>query len=152
MFRRNLVVARTNLRRRLLREGVIRVYLRFVTAEIHRASGVGAGVFVAAYDLYYGERLPDYEAQRLRDILDWFDRNLRRPSRFSRSTRRSRPGCAVCWFRPTAREHLARAYEMADILEENGVLVWRLRSPKVGYVVYADEHQVVAEPVADMVF
>jgi hypothetical protein len=130
----------------------MRVFLRFVTAEIHRNSGVEAGVFVAAYDLYYGDRLPAYEAQRLRDILDWFNLYLKEPRRFSRSTRRSRPGCAVCWFRPTAREHLARAHEMAAILEENGLFIRRIKAPKVGYVVYEDEHQVVAEPVADMIF
>ena len=39
---------------------------------------------------------------------------------------------------------------MVSILEGNDVLVWRLKAPKVGYVVYEDEHQVVAEPVADM--
>lgn len=126
------------------------MYLRFVTAEIDPASRVEAGVFSAAYDLYYGGRLPEYEKERLRDIFDWFDLYLKEPTRFYRSWRR--PRGAICWFRPTAREHLARAHEMADILEENGVFVWRVKSPKVGYVVYQDEHQVVAEPVADICF
>ncbi len=131
----------------------MRVYLRFVTAEVDCASGVLAGVFCAAFDLYYGGRLPDYESERLRELLDWFNLNLRRPSRFSRSRRRGAgPGSAVCWFRPEAREHLARTHELAGIVEENGVPVWRIKSPKVGYVVYEDEHQIVAEPVADMGF
>ena len=39
---------------------------------------------------------------------------------------------------------------MRLILEENGVLTRMLKAPKVGYVVYEDEHQVVAEPFADM--
>ena len=128
------------------------MYLRFVTAEIDPDSGVEAGVFVAAYRLWYGNSLPVYEGERLGDIMVWFHLNLRRPSRFSRSSGRGGgPGRAVCWFRPTAREHLARAHEMADILEENGVFVWQIKAPKVGYVVYEDEHQVVAEPVADMI-
>jgi hypothetical protein len=126
------------------------VFLRFVTAEIDRDSRVAAGVFCAAYDLYYSNRLPAYEGEWLREIFDWFDLYLKKPTRFHRSARRGGTRGAVCWFRPTAREHIARAHELADILEENGVPTWRIRSPKVGYVVYEDEHQLVAEPVADM--
>ena len=129
------------------------MFLRFVTAEIDSASGVEAGVFVAAYRLWYSNSLPAYEDERLGDIIVWFNRNLRTPSRFSRSSRGGgEPGRAVCWFRPTAREHLAQAHDMVNILEDNGVFVRRLKAPKVGYVVYEDEHQVVAEPVADMFF
>lgn len=125
------------------------VYLRFVTSEIDPDSGVEAGVFVAAYRLYYSDRLPEYEDERLGDLIAWFRLNLRRPSRFSRSARDGGPGRAICWFRPTAREHLARIHEMVVILEDNGVLIRRIKAPKVGYVVYEDEHQVVAEPYAD---
>ena len=128
------------------------MFLRFVTAEIDRDSGVEAGVFVAAYRLWCSDRLPDYEDERLGDIIVWFNRNLRTPSRFSRPPRRSPPRSAVCWFRPTAREHLAQVHDMVNILEDNGVFVRRIKAPKVGYVVYEDEHQVVAEPVADMFF
>lgn len=125
------------------------MFLRFVTSEIDRCSGVEAGVFCAACGLYYSDRLPDYEDERLGDLLVWFNRNLRTPSRFSRSSRSSEPGRAICWFRPTAREHLARIHEMVSILEDNGVFVRRIKARKVGYVVYEDEHQVVAEPYAD---
>jgi hypothetical protein len=125
------------------------VFLRFVTSEIDADSGVEAGVFVAAYRLYYSDRLPAYEDERLGDLIAWFRLNLRRPSRFSRSSRGRAPGRGICWFRPTAREHLARMHEMAAIVEDDGVLVRRIKAPKVGYVVYEDEHQVVAEPYAD---
>jgi hypothetical protein len=37
---------------------------------------------------------------------------------------------------------------MAALLEDYGVPVWTLKSSKVGYVVYEDAHQVVAEPDA----
>ena len=131
------------------------MFLRFVTAEINPASGVETGFFSAAYDLYYSERLPAYDGERLRDIFDWFNLYLKTPTsfrRYSRSSRRSGARGAICWFRPTAREHIARAHEMAAVLEENDVLVRQIKAPKVGYVVYQDEHQVVAEPVADMGF
>ncbi len=38
---------------------------------------------------------------------------------------------------------------MVAILEENDVLIWRIKAQKVGCIVYEDEHQVVAEPWAD---
>lgn len=128
---------------------MIRVYLRFVSSEIDSASRVGAGVFVAAYDLYDSGRLPAYERERLLDIFVWFNRNLRTPTRFSRPRRRSKPKSAICWFRPTAREHLSHVREMVALLEDYDVLIRTLKASKVGYIVYEDEHQVVAEPYAD---
>ena len=53
---------------------------------------------------------------------------------------------AVCWFKPAAREHLARAWELVAILERNDVLVWAIKSPRVGYVYYEDDVQVFARP------
>jgi hypothetical protein len=131
------------------REGVIHVYLRFVSSEIDWETGVGAGLFNVAYDLYYDGLLPVYEGERLRGIFDWFNENLKQPRRFSRWPCLGRPNKAICWFRPTAREHLARAREMVALLEDYDVLIWTLKASKVGYVVYEDEHQVVAEPYAD---
>ena len=36
--------------------------------------------------------------------------------------------------------------ELAAILEENGYIVSQVTSKRPGYVVFEDEHQVVAEP------
>jgi hypothetical protein len=113
-------------------------------------SRVEAGVFVAAYDLYYNSRLPDYETEQLRALFDWFNLNLERPARFSRSRRYGGAGRAVCWFKPTANAHLSKIHEMIFILENNGVLIRMIKANKVGYVVYEDEHQIVAEPFSDM--
>ena len=55
----------------------------------------------------------------------------------------------VRWFKPSAREHIARAYEMVCLLEQNGVYVQAIKTRRPGYIVYQDEHQVVAEPFAD---
>ena len=40
--------------------------------------------------------------------------------------------------------------ELVAILETHGVAVRMLKAQRVGYVVYEDEYQVVAEPFADM--
>jgi hypothetical protein len=130
-------------------EGVVHVFLRFVASEIDCVSGVEAGVFVVAYDLYYSSRLPDYETEQLRALFDWFDLNLEYPTRFSRSKRHWGAGKGVCWFKPTANAHLSKIHEMIFILENNGVLIRMIKASKVGYVVYEDEHQIVAEPFSD---
>jgi hypothetical protein len=57
--------------------------------------------------------LPDYEDERLARLLWWFETYLKIPYRFSRSKRRSPQPKAVCWFKPTAAEHIARMFEMA---------------------------------------
>ena len=56
----------------------------------------------------------------------------------------------MCWFKSSAREHIAKVYEMAYLLEENSFAVRVFRSRRVGYIVYEDEHQVVAEPFSDV--
>jgi hypothetical protein len=38
------------------------------------------------------------------------------------------------------------------ILENNDVLIWTLKAHLVGYVLYEDEHQMVAEPSYGMFF
>jgi hypothetical protein len=56
----------------------------------------------------------------------------------------------VCWFKPTATEHIAKVREMSCILEQNGLYVRVIKEQRPGYVVYEDEYQVVAEPFADL--
>src|ERR1043165_7831866 len=34
---------------------------------------------------------------------------------------------AICWFKPTAHEHLSRAWQMAGILERSGVPIYIVR-------------------------
>ena len=126
------------------------MFIRFVSAEILEDSQVAAGIFVAAYKLRLGAALPDYEYEYLNKLLYWFDENLQRPDRFSRSSRPGRNNRAICWFRSSAREHIRKAHEITVILENNDVLIRMIKAERIGYVVYEDEFQVVAEPFADM--
>ena len=61
---------------------------------------------------------------------------------------RARPGIrlGICWFKTGATEHIARIWEMVQILERNGIYVKKIRTDKPGYVIYEDEWQLVAEP------
>ena len=124
------------------------MFIRFVSSEIDEDSHVSAGLFCAVSQLSWTDGLPQYEFDALSELRDWFDIHLKSPiHHLPRTCRYER---AVCWFKPTAREHLARAWEMIAILERNDVLIWTIRSRKTGYVYYEDEAQVFAEPFDDV--
>jgi len=120
------------------------MFIRFVSAEIDERSHVAAGLFCAASDLRELESLPDYEFDALTELRDWFDEHMDSP--FDHLARDRRYEAAVCWFKPTAREHIARAWELVAILERNDVLIWTIKSQRVGYVHYEDNVQVFARP------
>ena len=97
------------------------MFIRFVSGKLDEDSRVSAGLFCAAFDLSWADGLPHYESSALAQLEAWFDADLKSPTEhlpvdFSYER-------AVCWFKPTAREHLARAWELVTILERNDVLM-----------------------------
>ena len=122
------------------------MFIRFVSGEIDEDSHVSAGLFCAAHDL--NGYFPKYEVEALSELKKWFDINLESPVKHLR--RYYRYERAVCWFKPTAREHLARAWEMAIILERHDILIWTIKARRTGYVYYEDDAQVFAEPSNDV--
>lgn len=124
------------------------MFIRFCSAKVHSISQVRAGLFCAAYDLLYSDELPDYEVDAICELKDWFNRHMYSPFDYLRLDKRY--DRAVCWFKPTAHEHLARAWELVAILERNDVLIWAIKSPRTGYVHYEDNVQVFARPYDDV--
>jgi hypothetical protein len=124
------------------------MFIRFVSSEIDEHSHVSAGLFCAASKFRWTDELPDFEFDALSEVRNWFNIHLESP--FDHLPRTGRYERAICWFKPTAREHLARAWEMITILERNDVLIWTIRSRKTGNVYYEDEAQVFAEPFDDV--
>ena len=105
-----------------------------------------------AYALKDDARVGDARRERLVETLDWFEKNLPTPSRFNRTTskgyyRRTTQG--VAWFRDTAIDCLQRMHSLKGILEDFGHPVTVIRESRIGYIVYEDELQVIAEPFAD---
>ena len=128
------------------------MYLRFVVADIDEDSERALGVFHAVWNLRDAGKLYPHDEEQHDSIRWWFDDNLEKPTRFTASKppfyrKKSK---AISWFKDSATEHLARVRELVAILETYGVPVRMLKARQVGYVVYEDEHQVVAEPFADM--
>jgi hypothetical protein len=128
------------------------VFVRFVVGEVDGESERELGLFKAVRNLRGAGSLFTYE-ERLHDsILRWFGENLAQPTRFTNSKppyyrKKSK---AISWFKHSAGQHIAKIRELAAILENHGVHVRMLKSTRVGYVVYEDEHQVTAEPFADL--
>ncbi|MBA2733875.1 MAG: hypothetical protein H0U54_13395 [Acidobacteria bacterium] len=125
------------------------MFIRFVSGDIDAQSHTQAGLFCAAYKLRYERELPEYDLDRLLDLLGWFNTYLRSPfeSRLRKGWRRRR---AICWFKSSALEHLGRAHEMVALLEDNDVYIRTIKSEKIGYRLYEDDAQVLAQPFADM--
>jgi hypothetical protein len=127
------------------------MYLRFVVADIDEDSERALGVFHAVRYLRDAGKLYAYEEDQHDMVRWWFNENLEKPTRFTASKPPfyRKKNKAICWFKHTASEHLARVRELAAILDNHGVPVRTIKAKRVGYVVYEDEYQIVAEPFAD---
>ncbi len=108
------------------------MFIRFVSGEIDEHSHVAAGLFCAALQLRRAADLPEYEFEALTELKDWF--NVRLESPFDHLLRDGSYERSICWFKPTAREHRERAWELVAILERNDVLIWTIKSLRTGYV------------------
>jgi hypothetical protein len=124
------------------------MYLRFVVAEVHPNSGKELGVFHAVLDLRERGELAQHEEEQHDQIRKWFNDYLEKPARFTASKPpfNRKKSKAISWFKDTAHEHLARVRLLVAILQNHNVPVRMLKTERVGYVVYEDEYQIVAEP------
>lgn len=89
------------------------------------------------------------DLEYLEELYAWFKKHLRVPSRFAASAKPHAKAQALSWFRDTSIRHIEHMREYQRILENYGLMVTMLRTKRPGYVVFEDEHQVVAYPFAD---
>jgi hypothetical protein len=128
------------------------VFIRFSVRKRDRDSGVEAGALQAAYELRDDPTVAVGDREALDDALLWFERHLETPERFNRTRSKGyyrRQTRGIAWFRDSAVEHLAHMYGLKVLLERYGHFVEVLQEGRVGYVVWEDEYQVVAEPFSD---
>jgi hypothetical protein len=124
------------------------MYLRFVVSEIDEDSLKELGVFHAVGNLRRAGKLHPHEEEQHDLIREWFNDNLSKPTRFTASKppfyrKKSK---AISWFKDTANEHLDRVRVLVAILQDHGVSVRMIKVHRVGYVIYEDKYQIVAEP------
>lgn len=125
------------------------MYIRFVVNTKDEDSGRRVGLFHAARELREMHLVSEHEERQLLAIKDWFNEHLEKPDSFSNSKKSNAKNVAISWFKDTATQHISKMYEMAKILEAHDVSVEVLKTPRPGYIVYEDKHQVTAEPYAD---
>lgn len=125
------------------------MFIRFVIANRDERSGRRQGLFQAAYELRASGQMSADDEQRLDQVLHWFNENLAAPERLAVSSKPRRKAQAISWFRDGAAGHIARMREFQTLLDSYGIFVDMLRERRPGYVVYEDEHQVVAYPFSE---
>ena len=123
------------------------MYSRFVVSELDEDSNKELGVFHAIGHLRATGKLYSYEEIHHDQIRQWFNENLKRPTRFtaSKGPFYRKQNKAISWFKDSAEEQLSRVRGLVAILRNQGVIVHMLKTDRVGYVVYEDEYQIVAE-------
>src|SRR6185436_12998411 len=106
------------------------------------------GLFRADYHPRYDDNLPEWLRAPIEEHYAWFNTNLSIPRRFKVVSRRRHICVGLCWFKPEAREHIARARELAQLIAEAGHPTAMLKTRHLGQILYRDEHQIVAMPEA----
>ena len=122
------------------------MFVRFVVAEKDPRTGHEQGIFTALYALEREGKLTAHELEWFRAVETWLNEHLRAPERLAWSSRPNAPQRAISWLRMSATTHLAKMRELVALLEHKDVPVQECRTERPGYVVYEDEHQVVAMP------
>jgi hypothetical protein len=127
-------------------------FIRFVLASRHPISGVNDGLFRVAYKLRDDPSVDVKDRELLKQALAWFDQHLPKPNRFNRSKSKGyyhRNTRGIAWFRDSATDCVAKMHQIKEVLEANGHQVATIKETRVGYVVYEDTFQVVAEPFSE---
>lgn len=127
------------------------MFIRFVSqSKVHMMS-FREGFFVPAYQMREDADVDPYTKEQLEEILAWFRENLSIPDRFSRKPADldEDDTYGLSWFKDTAKEHLSKSYELIGLMEIYGHTIETIRTDRVGFVVYEDDFQIVAEPFRD---
>jgi hypothetical protein len=122
------------------------MYVRFIVLTPGRRPA--PGLFRSGFHPDDDPALPNWIRQAAREHYAWFNVNLAVPRRFTAVSRRRHVDAGICWFKPTAREHIARARELALLIAEADHPTAMLTTRHLGQVLYRDDVQIVAKPDA----
>ena len=130
-------------------------FLRFVVpGKVVEGSHGAVGVIAVAYHLLResdGE-VPAATLEALAEHVGWIERHLAIPTRFTSTSSKGwyrREARGLSWLRASAVNHVAHLRALAALVQSTGREVVELAETRVGYIVYEDEQQVIAEPFRD---
>jgi hypothetical protein len=106
------------------------------------------GLFRAETPLLEDPELPHWLREPIESHYNWFNANLKRPFNAVSKRRRRLHVTALCWFRPEAQAHIARARHLACLIAEAGHPTAMIKDHYIGQIIYCDEAQVAAKPDA----
>jgi hypothetical protein len=128
------------------------MFVRFVVQQRLPNMPARQGIFSPAYALLRQTEAFAGAHGLISEHLDWFDKRLLVPEKFNRSKskgayRRNPKG--LSWFYDNGNEAVVHAIQLSEILELCDGPVDQIRANRIGYVLYQDEFQVIAEPFTD---
>lgn len=121
------------------------MYIRFVICQpgVRPAEGILCGDFDSE------EPQPEWLEALIDEHRVWFNKYLPVPRHFTARIPPRKIYRGLSWFRPEAHEFIARARELARLLEEAGAVTAQLKTRRPGQILYCDDFQVVARPGAE---
>jgi hypothetical protein len=123
------------------------MYLRFTTQFINPYGELETGIFMALKYLRDDHSLTkDEDINKLKELSGWFNRNLDKPTRFSKGTSKLNADVSLSWFKDSAKEHIKKIQDLIEIAEQYNIVIDRIASKNPGYIVFEDEYQVSAVP------
>lgn len=122
------------------------MFIRFESTLPDPHSGRPIGVFQASRIVCDEPNTPAYLIDLIQEQRLWFNSNLQRPARLNNSKKPHAREVAVCWFLPTALEHIERARILSALVSEQTFAIAMKTTRKPGIIIYRDEIQVAAVP------
>ena len=126
-------------------------FIRFVVpSRTHPESHTAIGVIAIAYELARSADIDVILADELQQRLAWLEQHLAVPARFNRTTSKGwyrRESRGISWLRRGAIKHVSALRALSAVVERCGIEVVEIQEDRVGYIIYTDDVQVVAEPL-----
>ena len=128
------------------------MYIRFIAKFFNRQKErEETGIFRAADYVRDFTAIGAGEKAALQELISWFDEHLPVPEFYDDPATRTEEQHTYFWYKTSAAEILDQMEAFCKILEENGVLVERLRAETVpGRLVFEDYCQIAVVPLEDI--
>jgi hypothetical protein len=118
------------------------MFIRLVVTRIDEDSNQPQGLFAAARELLDSDKLNSDEWQKLREVLNWFNKNLPAPRKGFNKRR------ATFWFKGGAKESIDKMWDLVHFLRSHDYFVEVHKCRRLANIAYEDDFQVAAYPSA----